>query len=1256
MPSLPDDFDEFVGQVADAYEVPPSLALKLYKNGERYNPNNNVSPKGARGPFQVMPDTFVGAASRAGIDKADINNPYHNAIAGVYYLKEQLDRFKNPILATAAYNAGPGAVEKYKGVPPYKETQGYVSRIWGRIGDALKPDEAEAATIPQETDQPVEQKPVDAVSEQQVQPTQQVQPEQQKQPKVSQELYVQAMKEAYRRGGIFTEQQKTAYEELVRRGVIKDESIAGKLEDDSLNQPIGSPNLADIEGVSDQRGELKELPIGVAKGVAHLAGKYGSAVDPRLSWAMGGMEPPGGEVATRPEQARQITQDTERLLGVDKVEDPQDVASILFRGAGQVVPSMVELLPLSKATSAISGISRVPQAVKELSPGMAKLLSKAAPAIQGGAPFGTSGLMEAEQPLRSGAANAALGASLGMTHALPTSARIASGAGIFGGAEGLLNPEAKPEDVTAQALLGGTFGAAGGSKKETKGRPELDKVIERGLSKAVRPKVEGKRTFGQISEWYDRGINAVKDIVWSNREGKIQLTDAKGNPVAHPKNIMGFANAIEKTFWSKVKEANERMKVATGKGMDVDVKSVSDLMENEANRLRGLSSPTARAAAEYAQTWADNLKEKGRYTIDEINAEIKELNNNQNMKSFFANPNPDTAKVVAIDAKAAEGLRKSLYESVESGSGPGFKELRMQMRDLKAIEPEVSHRAVVNARQSVKGFWELVDPYAYSHIARGLLTLDPVAIATGVVPKVVAMANKITSRPDHITKTMFKKVSKELGERPKPPVEPQAPPMKLLPAPAIPLGYEPYPGGPKTVTVGRSPGGLRYEVGPSEGGVTQVRFSEVTSREVPTGPVEGPFPRVAGQPGELRKPTVSPSGAETMARSRVTLSESEILGLNVSDAEKQAFIDTINAKRESFPMESGSPGELSKPTVLPESGGRIVLTPDEVLDLNVSDQAKVEYLRKIKESSETFPIGGGQPGELRRPTASPPPRTMRTPPTPQERAALNLSKSDRETAQIKTWQPEEGKMSGLGPKSKEEPEQVVRLKKLIEERRIAKTQETKGGASDKIPKSEKLPGSVPGAEGRTTSPLQSGIIQSAEDYKTVIKQHIEDNEGTKRPETRVLGAESENPTLVVVVRKDGQLVPYEYQIKGDIKKITAWSDMSAPDRNPLPTTSGRPGDMSGIPIGGKYIEGDFDSGKLQDPYYTGDNAASIRSDALKNLGLVRDRKPRPLKKMFGNNPTEEQIARHKDLMAKWFSEYRKAIKAFQKADKKEVKA
>jgi len=1244
MASLPEDFDEFVSQVADSYDVPPSLALKLYKNGEQYNPNDNVSPKGARGPFQVMPDTFVGAASRAGIDKADINNPYHNAIAGVYYLKEQLDRFKNPILATAAYNAGPEAVEKYKGVPPYKETQGYVSRIWGKIGDALKPDEAEAATIPQEPSSrslsllPIQPNEADAatvstepnplmgqartsipnrdasilrepsesenewfknnsnvggmadfesgtvvlnpfsklsdpekqavvknetarlamrknnlVPEFQLTPEQEVsfrdygggdelakretivgriisgdpsalnvtpeqkafadkvsslmgpkQTEQPSQPATPTDKMI-LMKEAYRRGILPTE-QKSMYEEAVRRGLIQDESIAPltpQTEDVSLGQPIESPNLADIEGVSDQRGELKELPIGVAKGVAHLAGKYGSAVDPRLSWAMGGMEPPGGEVATRPEQARQITQDTERLIGVDKAEDPQDVASILFRGAGQVAPEMVELLPLSKATSAISGISRIPQAVKELSPGMARLLSKAAPAIKGGATFGTSGLMEAEQPLRSGAANAALGASLGMTHALPTSARIASGAGIFGGAEGLLNPEAKPEDVTAQALLGGTFGAAGGSKKETTGRPELDKVIERGLSKAVRPKVEGKRTFGQISEWYDRGINAVKDIVWSNREGKIQLTDAKGNSVAYPKNIMGFANAIEKTFWSKVKEANERMKVATGKGMDVDVKSVSDLMENEANRLRGLSSPTARAAAEYAQTWADNLKEKGRYTIDEINAEIKELNNNQNMKSFFANPNPDTAKVVAIDAKAAEGLRKSLYESVESGSGPGFKELRMQMRDLKAIEPEVSHRAVVNARQSVKGFWELVDPYAYSHIARGLLTLDPVAIATGVVPKVVAMANKITSRPDHITKTMFKKVSKELGERPKPPVEPQTPPMKLLPAPAIPLGYEPYPGGPKTVTVGRTPGGLRYEVGPSAGGVTPVRFSEVTSREVPTGPVEGPFPRVAGQPGELSKPTVSPSGADTMARSRVTLSESEILDLNVSDVEKQAFIDAINAKRESFPRGSGSPGELGKPTVSPESGGRIVLTPDEVLDLNVSDQAKVEYLRKIKESAEPFPMGGGKPGELRRPTASPPPRTMRTPPTPQERAALDLSKSDMEAAQIKTWQPEERPLAGLKA-GREEPEQVARLKKLIEERRLAKLQETK------------------------------------------------------------------------------------------------------------------------------------------------------RSEALKNLGLVRDRKPRPLKKMFGNNPTDEQVARHKDLMKKWFSEYRKAIKAFQKADKKEV--
>ena len=87
-----------------------------------------VSPKGARGVMQLMPDT----ARRLGVDASDARG---NVEGGVAYLAQMLQRFGGDLpLALAAYNAGPEAVARYGGVPPFAETQAYVRAIIGRLG------------------------------------------------------------------------------------------------------------------------------------------------------------------------------------------------------------------------------------------------------------------------------------------------------------------------------------------------------------------------------------------------------------------------------------------------------------------------------------------------------------------------------------------------------------------------------------------------------------------------------------------------------------------------------------------------------------------------------------------------------------------------------------------------------------------------------------------------------------------------------------------------------------------------------------------------------------------------------------------------------------------------------------------------------------------------------------------------------------------------------------------------------------------
>jgi soluble lytic murein transglycosylase-like protein len=110
---------------ARKFSLPAEFVAGVMKAESGFNPAA-ISPKGAIGLMQLMPDT----ARELGIDP---NKPDENAEAGARYLRDLLARYENDpnqvVLALAAYNAGPAAVEKYHGVPPYRETREYILRV-----------------------------------------------------------------------------------------------------------------------------------------------------------------------------------------------------------------------------------------------------------------------------------------------------------------------------------------------------------------------------------------------------------------------------------------------------------------------------------------------------------------------------------------------------------------------------------------------------------------------------------------------------------------------------------------------------------------------------------------------------------------------------------------------------------------------------------------------------------------------------------------------------------------------------------------------------------------------------------------------------------------------------------------------------------------------------------------------------------------------------------------------------------------------
>ena len=128
VPATP--YGELIHEIARRHGLNPVLLAAVVRHESRFDPDA-LSPRGARGLMQLMPAT----AERFGIDPYDLHDPELNLEAGARYMSWIVKRFDNQLpLVLAAFNSGEGSVDRFDGVPPYRETREYLRRIFKELG------------------------------------------------------------------------------------------------------------------------------------------------------------------------------------------------------------------------------------------------------------------------------------------------------------------------------------------------------------------------------------------------------------------------------------------------------------------------------------------------------------------------------------------------------------------------------------------------------------------------------------------------------------------------------------------------------------------------------------------------------------------------------------------------------------------------------------------------------------------------------------------------------------------------------------------------------------------------------------------------------------------------------------------------------------------------------------------------------------------------------------------------------------------
>lgn len=305
-------------------------------------------------------------------------------------------------------------------------------------------------------------------------------------------------------------------------------------------------------------------------------------------------------------------------------------------------------------------------------------------------------------------------------------------------------------------------------------------TIDRGIKKAIRPSVEGKRTIGQANKYFGDAQSAVSSII-DNKAG-LRLTDDVGDIVSGglPKNLRQFSEAIDQTKRGIFDRYNAMAESAGGAGATVNLTPIADEL-SAITKSKPLID-NAPEVVNYAASRAEALANRGVYTAQEAQDAVAILN--KSLDSFYKNPSYDTFGKAYVDSQIAQHMRSGLDKSIEGISGAGYQDLKRQYGALKSIERDVNRRMIVHSRQNTKGLLDgFSDVLSGGQMVQGLLSAKPAVIAQAGAMKGIARFVKAINDPDRAVAGMFTKAEKIRNAAPPTAAPPALNKQKIPPIP-----------------------------------------------------------------------------------------------------------------------------------------------------------------------------------------------------------------------------------------------------------------------------------------------------------------------------------------------------------------------------------------------------------------------------------------------------------------------------------------